>query len=119
MSNQDQLSPLVAAFEQWRNNRNGRQVATPEHLRQQAVLLLEHYASSTITSALRISGAQLKQWREVLLPANTDFVSLALMSEPCGLQQHLELRLHNGVHLSLSGALSSSVIVDMIREAKS
>jgi hypothetical protein len=56
-------------------------VATPEHLRQQAVLLLEHYASSTITSALRISGAQLKQWREVLLPANTDFVSLPLTNQ--------------------------------------
>jgi hypothetical protein len=31
MSNQDQLSPVVAAFEQWRNDRKGRQVATPEH----------------------------------------------------------------------------------------
>ena len=53
MSSQDQLSPVVVAFEQWRNDRNGRQVATPHHLRQQAVLLLEHCSSSAITCALR------------------------------------------------------------------
>jgi hypothetical protein len=29
MSNQEQLSSVVAAFEQWLNNRNGRQVPTP------------------------------------------------------------------------------------------
>jgi hypothetical protein len=32
MTNQDQLPRVVAAFEQWRNNRNGRQVATPAQL---------------------------------------------------------------------------------------
>lgn len=119
MSNQDQLPPVVAAFEQWRNNRNGRQVATPQHLRQQAVLLLEYCSSSTITCALRISGTQLKQWRECSAPANTEFVSLPLVNGSCDPQQRLELRLHNGAHLSLSGALSSSLIVDMLREAKS
>jgi hypothetical protein len=119
MSNQDQLPPVVAAFEQGRNNRNGRQVATPQHLRQQAVLLLEHCSSSTITCALRISGTQLKQWRECSAPANTEFVSLPLVNQSCDPQQRLELRLHNGVHLSLAGALSSSLIVDMLREAKS
>ena len=119
MSNQDQLPDVVAAFEQWRNNRNGCQVATPRHLRQQAVLLLEHCSSSAITSALRISGTQLKQWREVLAPANTEFVSLPLVNGACGPQQCLELRLHNGVQLSLSGSLSSGLIVDMLREVKS
>ena len=119
MSNQEQLSSVVAAFEQWRNNRNGRQVPTPQHLRQQAVLLLEHSSSSTITCALRISGSQLKQWRELSTPANTEFVSLPLVNGSCDPQQRLELRLHNGVQLSLSGALSSSLIVDMLREVKS
>ena len=118
MSNQDQLPPVVAAFEQWRNDRKGRQVATPHHLRQQPVLLLEHCSSSAITCALRISGAQLKQWREVLTPANTEFITLPLVNETSGPQKRLELRLHNGVQLSLSGALSSSLIVDMLREAK-
>jgi hypothetical protein len=91
MSNQKQLSSVVAAFEQWRNNRNGRQVPTPQHLRQQAVLLLEHSSSSTITCALRISGTQLKQWRELSAPANTEFVSLPLVSETCDPQQRLQL----------------------------
>ena len=50
MSNQEQLSTVVAAFEQWRNNRNGRQLTTPEHLRQQAISLLEQCSSSAITS---------------------------------------------------------------------
>jgi hypothetical protein len=82
MSNQDQLPPVVAAFEKWRNNRNGPQVATPEHLRQQAVLLLEHCSSSTITCALRISGTQLKQWRECSTPANTEFAEFVSLLKP-------------------------------------
>ena len=96
-----------------------RQVATPNHLRQQAVLLLEHCSSSSITYALRISGTQLKQWRELWTPAKTEFVSLPIMNESAGAPQRLELRLHNGVQLSLSGDLSSSLIVDMICAVKS
>ena len=119
MSNQDKLPPVVAAFEQWRNNINGRQVATPKHLRQQAVLLLEHCSASTITSALRISGTQLKQWRECSAPANPEFVSLPLVDEYCDPKQRLALRLQNGVQLSLSGGLSSSLIVDILQEVKS
>jgi hypothetical protein len=119
MSNQEQLSTVVAAFEQWRNNRNGRQLTTPEHLRQQAVSLLEHCSSSAITRALRISGSQLKQWRERSTPRNTEFISLPWVDGSSAPQQRLELSLHNGVQLSLSGALSSSLIVDILREAKS
>jgi len=69
-------------------------------LRLQAVLLLEHCSSSANTCALRISGAQLKQWREVLAPANTEFVSLPLVNGACGPHQCLALRSHNGVQLS-------------------
>ncbi|MFQ3235659.1 MAG: hypothetical protein ACJAU1_001645 [Psychromonas sp.] len=119
MTIKDQLPRVVAAFQQWRNNRNGRQVATPDHLRQQAVLLLEHCSSCTITSALRISATQLKQWRELCLPAKPEFVSLPVMNATSDTPQRLELRLHNGVQLSLSGLLSSSLIVDMIHAATS
>jgi len=66
MSNQNQLTITVEAFEQWRNTRNGRQVRTPASLREQAVLLLQEYSSSKIISALKISGTQLKQWRTEL-----------------------------------------------------
>jgi hypothetical protein len=69
MPEQDQLTTLVTAFEHWHSNRNGRQVPTPSALREQAVALLNHYSSSKITSALRISGSQLKQWRHTLKPA--------------------------------------------------
>ena len=48
MLNQEQLSTVVAAFEQWRNNRNSRQLTIPEHLRQQAVSLLEHCSSRCV-----------------------------------------------------------------------
>ncbi|MCP4985317.1 MAG: hypothetical protein GY928_04370 [Colwellia sp.] len=61
MPNQEQLSIVVTAFAHWRSNRNGRQVPTPNALREQAVALLNHYSSSQITSSLRISGSQLKQ----------------------------------------------------------
>ncbi|AZG35429.1 MULTISPECIES: hypothetical protein [Gammaproteobacteria] len=60
MSTLDPLSTLTTAFECWRSNRNSRQAPTPNTLREHAVGLLEHYSSSKITSALRISGGQLK-----------------------------------------------------------
>jgi hypothetical protein len=36
MTNSDQLTSVVTAFELWRSNRNGRQVPTPNPLRKQA-----------------------------------------------------------------------------------
>ncbi|MEP0177772.1 MAG: hypothetical protein ABJD02_00525 [Paraglaciecola sp.] len=81
MSNQEQLSTVITIFEQWRSNKNGQREAISEHLRQQAVLLLVHCSSSAITSALRISSAQLKQWRGLLAPDNTEFVNLTLVTE--------------------------------------
>ncbi|MGL4712829.1 MAG: hypothetical protein ACRCWP_09835, partial [Shewanella sp.] len=63
MSTSDLLSTLTTAFECCRSIRDSSQTPTPNTLREQAVGLLEHYSSSKITSALRISGGQLKQWR--------------------------------------------------------
>ena len=62
MSNQDQLSVVVTAFEQWRKNRTSQKGSTPQPLRQQAVALKSQYSSSRITIALKISGGQFKQW---------------------------------------------------------
>lgn len=117
MSNQDQLINVVAAFEQWRKNRNGRQVATPLPLRKQAVSLINTYASSKITSALRISGSQLKQWSGSFespqqLP---QFVHLPMTPE----QLNVELRFASGDQLSLAGDVSLTAIIAMIREIKS
>ncbi|MBL4941388.1 MAG: hypothetical protein JKY81_06935 [Colwellia sp.] len=84
MSNQDQLSTLVTAFEHWRSNRNGRQVPTPTTLREQAVALLKHHSSSQITSAVRIIGSQLKQWRNSVVPTKTtpQFIHLPISTSP-------------------------------------
>ena len=84
MSNQDQLTTVVTAFEHWRSNRNGRKVPTPLPLREQTVALLNYYSSSQITSALRISGSQLKQWRISTAPTETipQFVHLPIPTSP-------------------------------------
>ena len=42
MSNQDQLSKVVAAFEQWRETRVNGKNATPKPLRKKAVALKSH-----------------------------------------------------------------------------
>ncbi|HEY5715024.1 MAG TPA: hypothetical protein VIS54_01300 [Psychromonas sp.] len=121
MSNPEQLSSVIAAFEQWRHNKKGRQVPTPASLRQQAVALLDNYSSSKITSALRISGTQLKQWAESLQVANTPdpFVHLPLF--PSAQHKSLSLALHfrHGEQLTLSGEISPSLISAIIREMQS
>ncbi len=60
MPNQDQLTVVASAFQQWRDARPHRNARTPETLRQQAVALLTHYSSSKITSALKLSGANVR-----------------------------------------------------------
>lgn len=120
MSNPEQLSSVIAAFEQWRHNKNGRQTATPEPLRQQAVALLDNYSSSKITSALRISGTQLKQWTESLQVTNNPdpFVHLPLSTSAQHKSLNLQLHFRHGEQLTLSGDLSLSLITAMIQEMK-
>ena len=120
MSNPEPLSCVVIAFEQWRKNRKGRQARTPTSLRQQAVALLEHYASSKITSALNLSGSQLKQWAESLHGANIPepFVHLPLWGSPPQPSLNLTLSFRHGEQLSLSGDISSAVLSAIIQEMK-
>ena len=123
MPNQDQLSTAVTGFEHWRSNRSGRQVSTPIALREQAVALLNHYSSSKITSALRISGSQLKQWRHTLEPAEKTplFVHLPISPPPPLTQQPLtvELRFVQGNEMSLSGIVDTNIIISLIGAMKS
>ena len=118
MSNPEQLSSVIAAFEQWRHNKNGRQTPTP--LRQQAVTLLDNYSSSKITSALRISGTQLKQWAGSLQVVNKHdpFVHLPLSSSTQHKSLNLQLHFRHGEQLTLSGDISLSLITAMIQEMK-
>jgi hypothetical protein len=121
MSNQDQLSTVVSAFEHWRSNRNGRQVPTPTALREQAVALLNHYSSSQITSALRISGSQLKQWRNSVATTETkpQFVHLPISGSPTQYSVKVELCFASGEQMNLSGAVNSDMLISLIGAMKS
>lgn len=121
MSNSDQLSRAVTAFEQWRQTKNGRHTTTPARLRQQAVALLDAYSSSTITSALRLSGSQLKSWagshhRDEQPPV---FVHLPLTASPQQPVLNIALHFRHGGQLTLSGDISPALLGAMVREMKS
>ena len=117
MSNQDQLSVVVTAFEQWRKNRTSPKGATPQPLRQQAVALKSQYSSSRITIALKISGGQFKQWCKDYQSLNEsiDFVQLPVTSSPQIDEVEegalkLELSFSHGEQLRLSGQITPILI---------
>jgi len=122
MPKQDQLSTLVTAFELWRSNRNGRQVPTPTALREKAVALLNHYSSSQIISALRISGSQLKQWRQCVASTpetKSHFIHLPISSSPTQHSVNVELCFASGDQMNLSGAVDSELLISLIDAMKS
>ncbi len=121
MPNSDQLTSVVNAFELWRSNRNGRQAPTPTSLRKQAVSLLKTYSSSQITSALRISGGQLKQWRHSLdVPVQLpQFIALPVSSTPHNEPMNIELHFTSGDQLRLSGVVERDIITTLIGAMKS
>ena len=121
MPNKEQLPTVVSAFEHWRSNRNGRQAPTPTTLREQAVSLLNNYSSSQITSALRISGSQLKQWRSSAVPteAKAQFVHLPISISPTQSSINVELCFASGDQMHLSGLINSDMVVSLIGAMKS
>lgn len=125
MSNQDQLSIVVTAFEQWRKNRTSHKGRTPQSLRQQAVALKSHYSSGRITTALRISGSQFKQWcKDVeVTDESTDFVQLPVTynSHKDEAQEgilKLELSFPQGEQLQLSGNITPTLLATLIQEMR-
>jgi hypothetical protein len=124
MTNAKKINQVVEAFELWRHNRGSRQSPTPQALRKQAIGLLEHCSCSKVTSLLRISGSQLKQWRESVKPSQTnhDFIRLPAQSEADHIvNEHprIELRFCNGTALTFSGEITQAFLVTMIQESKS
>jgi hypothetical protein len=121
MPNQDQLLTVVTAFEHWRSNRNGRQVLTPTALREQAVTLLNHYSASQITLALRISGSQLKQWRNSAVPTEVKPQFVHLPISPSLTQPLINVELHfaSGEQMCLSGVIDSEMITAFIGAMRS
>jgi hypothetical protein len=120
MPNQDQLSTLVTAFELWRTQRNGCKVPTPIVLREQAVALLHLYSSSQIRTALRISGAQLKQWRNTAAPTDTtpQFIQLPITTSPPS-SVNVELCFACGDQMHLSGVVDSDLLLSLVGAMKS
>ena len=125
MPNQDQLSIVVTAFNQWRKNRISRKGPTPQSLRQQAVALKSQYSSGRITTALRISGSQFKQWCKDVQSLNEsiDFVQLPVTLSPQidNIEEatlKLELSFSHGEQLQLSGQITPTLLATLIKEMR-
>ena len=125
MSNQDKLSIVVTAFEQWRKTRFSRDNPTPKSLRKQAVALNCHYSSSQITAALRISGGQYKQWckdhQSLIKPI--DFAQLPITQNSQSDESRedtlkLELSFPNGEKLQLSGQITPTLLATLLKEIR-
>ncbi len=121
MKNSDQLTNTSIAFDQWREKRPSRSERTPLALRQQAVLLYKSYPSSKITTALKISGTQLNQWKTLLTPKDEhlDFVHLPSPNTPSTEPLNLNLSFANGASIVLSGVISSTLLSTIIQECRS
>ena len=114
MQNPDEMMALaVTVFQQWRKTRVHRVVKTPKALQQQAVALLAHFSSSKITSALKLSGANLKRWSTNLQDQHnpTEFVSLPPVDRPLPAPLSLELAFSNGCHMRLCGDISPAKLI--------
>ena len=125
MSNQDQLTIVVNAFEQWRKNRNSSTNTTPKPLRRQTVALNNHYSSSRITTALRISGGQFKQWCNEYPSLNEpiDFLELPVTQNPQGDESgectlKLEISFPRGEKLQLSGQITPNLLATRFKEMR-
>ncbi len=116
MKNSDQLSITATAFDQWRTQRASRSERTPLALRQQAISLFKSYSSSSITTALKISGTQLKQWKILLAPKDehTDFVHLPSLNTPSTEPLNISLSFVNGASMVFSGTLSPTVLLSKL-----
>lgn len=116
----DNLLNTLANFEQWRDNKPSRSSATPEYLRQQAIALLPHYSKTVIVKELRISHEQFNAWLTAYssIDASPHFISLPNVT-PITESLSIELKFNNGNGLTLSGALSETLLAQLIEAIKS
>jgi len=113
----DTLIEVKNAFKQWRANRSSSAEKTPQQLRNLAVSLLTQYSSAKITTALRISGANLKLWRNEITTEPPEFIELApaASAEPA-VNHHLDisLQLNNDSRVRLSGNISPVLLTALV-----
>jgi hypothetical protein len=117
MQNSDKMmASAIIAFEKWRQMRVNR-AKTPVALQQQAVALLAHFSSSKITSALNVSGANLKRWSDLAQDKQslTEFIALPPSDEPSSAPLNLALVFNNGANMRLCGELSPVQLTAIIQ----
>ncbi|WP_133309597.1 hypothetical protein [Parashewanella spongiae] len=123
MPNIEPLTRVATVFAHWRINKPSRGTKIPNTLREQAISLLEHYSSSQICTALRISGSQFKQWCQVSNSAEsiTDFIELPNLPEVIKPNSpvKLELNLSNGDNIHIQGVVDVHFICALIGAMKS
>jgi len=97
----------ITAFKQWRETRVNRAVKTPIELQTQATALLAHFSFSKITSALHISGTNLKCWsKQQDKQSQTAFITLPPIDAPLSTSLSVTLTFNNGSQMCLCGELS-------------
>jgi hypothetical protein len=113
MQNPDEMmNAAITAFQLWRENKKGRSVQTPAVLRQQAVALRKYFSSSKITSALNISGSNIKSWSKPVQDkqGQPEFITLpsvdAALTAPIPAPLNLQITFANGCHMQLCGDIS-------------
>lgn len=121
MSKNDPLILAENAFQQWRHSRSHRCAKTPLALRKQAVALLEFHSRAIITSTLKLSGNNFKNWTEAFSPSSVShdvsFVALEpLTTQPAAL--NLTLDMANGCQLRLSGDISPALLIALTQGAR-
>jgi len=101
------MASAITAFKQWRETRLNRAVKTPIILQAQAADLLADFPFSKITSALHISGTNLKCWsKQQDKQSQTEFITLPPIDVPLSASLSVTLTFNNGSHMSLCGELS-------------
>jgi len=118
MQNPDEMmASAITVFKQWRETRVNRSAKTPSAVQAKAVALLAHFSSSKITSALNISGTNLKRWSNQLQDKQslTEFVALPSIDEPSTAPLSLSLVFNNGANMHLCGELSPIQLTAIIQ----
>ena len=118
MQNPDEMmASAITVFTKWREKRVNRAVKTPSALQAQAVALIAHFSSSKITSALNISGTNLKRWSKQLQDNQslTEFVALPSIDQSSATPLSLGLVFNNGSNMHLCGDLSPAQLTAIIQ----
>jgi len=116
MQNNPTLKSVADAFHEWRSNRKGGSNRTPEHLKQQALELLEHHRVSHVIDALGLNSTTIKAWKNKRdghsdIAQDVTFVTLPSVisdtpNDARADRLQITLRINHGAKITISGAVS-------------